>query len=255
MPRRTFEADGTAADRLRRAAPETFQSISFAKVLEGEVAAGHVEGKTVIVGASAPILQDHPRDATTSAGRCPGRKSGRTRPPRCCAARRFATPRRWLDVLLIVLLGAARAARAACGVRRWRSLLDALAARRRVHGRDPARVQQRPHRHVRLPAAGARAGHARHAARALRERSDRARARARRVLALRPRGCRRRGSRQRRREPAPRAASSATAPCCSRDLRGFTSFSETQPAAQRDRGRQLLPQRDDRGDPRRRAAR
>ncbi len=39
---------------------------------------------------------------------------------------------------------------------------------------------------------------------------------------------------------------------CSRDLRGFTSFSETQSARARDRGRQLLPERDDRGDPRRR---
>ena len=36
------------------------------------------------------------------------------------------------------------------------------------------------------------------------------------------------------------------------DLRGFTSFSEKQPAAARHRGGQLLPERDDRGDPRRR---
>ena len=46
--------------------PETFRTISYAKVMRGEFPAGLFQGALVIVGASSPILQDI--HATSSTG-------------------------------------------------------------------------------------------------------------------------------------------------------------------------------------------
>src|SRR5262249_40200386 len=104
--------------------PETFTSISFAKVLTGKFPAALVRGKTVIIGISAAIFQDVHTTATSGSRPMAG--------PEILANEMLTllhgVPLRdaggWLNILLIVLLGAA-VPLGGLRVRRWRSLLDA----------------------------------------------------------------------------------------------------------------------------------
>ena len=107
--------------------PESFRSISYSKVLTGQYPPSTFLGKTVILGATAPVLQDVHTTATTNGAVMSGPEiwanvvSTLQRGCRCAASSAGSTS------LLIVLLGALaplgeRAARAAArdarGVRR-----------------------------------------------------------------------------------------------------------------------------------------
>ncbi|HET7443879.1 MAG TPA: adenylate/guanylate cyclase domain-containing protein [Solirubrobacterales bacterium] len=59
-----MEGDGTAWIDFR-GPPGTFRNIPYSRVLRGEVPAAAFRGKTVIIGATAPVLQDlHPTSTT-----------------------------------------------------------------------------------------------------------------------------------------------------------------------------------------------
>ncbi len=106
---------------------ETYPSISFAQVMLGRFPASMVRGRTVIVGASAPVLQDVHATATTSGS---GPMSGPEVNANAVSSLLRGVPLRmapgWLNVALIVALACA-VPFGSVRVRRWRSLLDALA--------------------------------------------------------------------------------------------------------------------------------
>lgn len=106
--------------------PETIKSISYAKVLDGHFDPAAVRGKTVILGVSAPILGDIHATPTTNGGQMPGAEIWANGVDTLLrgAPLRFAPV--WLDVLLICLLGAI-VPLGSLRLRGWRSLLDALA--------------------------------------------------------------------------------------------------------------------------------
>jgi adenylate cyclase len=106
--------------------PETVTSISYAKVLDGHFPPGTFAGKLVIVGASSPILQDLHATSTTSGAGMPGPEVWANAAATLLAGSPLQQAPVWLDVLLIVLLGAA-VPLGSMRVRRWRSLFDALA--------------------------------------------------------------------------------------------------------------------------------
>jgi len=107
--------------------PETFKAISYSKVLTGEFPPSLFNGKIVIVGASASVLQDVHATATTNGAEMSGPELW---------ANAFSTLSRgvplkdapvWIDVLLILLLGML-VPLGSLRVHRVRALLDALAA-------------------------------------------------------------------------------------------------------------------------------
>jgi adenylate cyclase len=103
---------------------ETVRSISYYDVLTNRFPPGAVRGKVVIVGVTAPILQDiHP--TATSAG-MPGPEIWASATATLLRGVPLTWAPGWLDVLLIVLLGIAVPV-GSLRVRRWRSLMDALA--------------------------------------------------------------------------------------------------------------------------------
>lgn len=59
-----FEGDGTAWIDFR-GPPETFRNVSFSRVLRGKVPASVFRGKTVVIGATSPSLQDLHATSTT----------------------------------------------------------------------------------------------------------------------------------------------------------------------------------------------
>ena len=99
-------------------------SISYYQALTGQFARGEVQGKIVIVGATAKILQDIHATATSQA--MPGPESGQMRPSTLLRGAPLRNVSGWLNVALIILLGVA-VPLGSVRVRRWRSLLDALA--------------------------------------------------------------------------------------------------------------------------------
>ncbi len=103
---------------------ETFPSISYAKVLKGEFPRSLFAGKLVIVGASAPILQDlHPTPLTET---MPGPEIWANAAATLLTGAQLREASGWVNILLIVLLATA-VPLGSLRVRRWRSLLDALA--------------------------------------------------------------------------------------------------------------------------------
>jgi adenylate cyclase len=106
--------------------PGTFRSISFAKVLQGHFPPGFFRGKTVFIGASAPVLQDVHSTATSGSGVMPGAElmANATMTLLRGVPLRFAPG--WLDILLVLLLAVA-VPLGSIRARRRRSLLDALA--------------------------------------------------------------------------------------------------------------------------------
>jgi len=123
IPASTFEDGALPIDYV--GPPETFRSISFAKVLRGEFPPTLFSGKLVIVGASAPILQDL-HATPTSGGTMPGAEIWANAAATLLEGVPLRNAAGWLDVLLILLLGAA-VPLGSLRVRRWRSMLDALA--------------------------------------------------------------------------------------------------------------------------------
>jgi adenylate cyclase len=125
IPASTFESDGSLPIDFA-GPPETFKTISYAKVMRGEFPAGLFQGALVIVGASSPILQDIHSTSTTGGVEMPGPEIWAN----AAATLLQGVPLRfapgWLDILviigfaMIVPLGSVR-------VRQWRSFLSAVA--------------------------------------------------------------------------------------------------------------------------------
>ncbi len=105
--------------------PETFRSISYSKVLKGEFQAREFAGKIAIVGASAPILGDVHTTATTGSGVMAGDEIVASATDTLLRGLPLEDAPGWLNVLLIALLGLA-VPLGSLRLRRWRSLLDAL---------------------------------------------------------------------------------------------------------------------------------
>jgi adenylate cyclase len=105
---------------------ETFKSISYAKVLFGHFPAGTFEHKLVIVGASSPILQDLHPTSTTGSNPMPGPEIWANATATLLEGIPLRDAPGWLNIALIVLLGVT-VPLGSVRARRWRSLLDALA--------------------------------------------------------------------------------------------------------------------------------
>jgi adenylate cyclase len=105
---------------------ESFKSISYAKVLKGEYPPNLFAGKIVFVGASAPILDDIHATATSASHPMPGDEVMASATSTLLRGVPLKDAPGWLDVLLIVLLGIA-APLASLRLRGWHSLLTALA--------------------------------------------------------------------------------------------------------------------------------
>lgn len=104
---------------------ERFDSISYYDVLEDRFPSSSVRGKTVIVGATAPILQDiHP--TPTSSG-MPGPEIWANATATLLKGIPLKDAPGWLDILLIVALGALTPL-SSLRIRPWRALFDAVAA-------------------------------------------------------------------------------------------------------------------------------
>ncbi len=104
----------------------TWPAVSFSKVLKGEFAPATFAGKTVIVGASAPILNDVHATATSGAVPMPGPEIQANAVSTLLRGAPLQDAPGWLNILLIVLLGSI-VPLGSLRVRRWRTLLDALA--------------------------------------------------------------------------------------------------------------------------------
>ena len=64
IPASAFDEDGKAWIDFR-GPPETFRNVSFSRVLRGKVPASVFRGKTVVIGATSPSLQDLHATSTT----------------------------------------------------------------------------------------------------------------------------------------------------------------------------------------------
>ncbi|MGO9489409.1 MAG: CHASE2 domain-containing protein [Solirubrobacteraceae bacterium] len=101
---------------------ESFDSISFAQVMKGDIPAGLARGRLVIVGASAPILQDlHP---TPFSEVMPGPEVWANSTATLLEGVPLRDASGLVNVLLILLLGVT-VPLGSLRVRRWRSMLDA----------------------------------------------------------------------------------------------------------------------------------
>jgi adenylate cyclase len=103
---------------------ESFRSISFADVFSGHFSRSSVAGKLVIVGASAPLLQDI--HATPTSKIMPGPEIWANAAATLLQGVPLRNVSGWLNILLIAILGIA-VPLGSMRVRQWRSLLDAAA--------------------------------------------------------------------------------------------------------------------------------
>ncbi len=106
--------------------PGTVKSISYSKVLKGQFPAQLFRGKIVIVGASAPVLQDVHSTATSGTSEMPGQEIWANATSTLLRGIPLRDAAGWVDVLLIVLLGIA-APVGSLRLRPSRALLAALA--------------------------------------------------------------------------------------------------------------------------------
>jgi len=104
----------------------TFHSISYAKVLLGDFPPQMFQNKLVIVGASSPILQDLHATSTSGSEPMPGPEIWANASATLLAGIPLRDASGWLSVLLIVVIGLA-VPLGSLRLRRWRSMLDALA--------------------------------------------------------------------------------------------------------------------------------
>jgi len=107
--------------------PESIPAVSFSKVLDGRFPLGTFAGKTVIVGASAPILQDVHNTATTNGAQMAGPEIWANAVSTLSRGVPLRDAPAWLDVLLIVLLGVL-APLGSLRLAPLRALLDSVAA-------------------------------------------------------------------------------------------------------------------------------
>jgi adenylate cyclase len=106
--------------------PGTFKEIPFSKVLKDELPAGAVSGKIVIVGATDPILQDMHPTATSGSQVMSGPEIWANAISTLLEGIPLRDAPSWLNPLLIVILGAV-VPLGSLRVRPRRSLLSALA--------------------------------------------------------------------------------------------------------------------------------
>jgi adenylate cyclase len=104
----------------------TWPAVSFSKVLKGEVPTAAFAGKLVIVGASAPILNDVHSTATSGSRPMPGPEIQANAVSTLMRGGPLKFAGGWLNVLLTVLLGLL-VPLGSLRVRRWRTMFDALA--------------------------------------------------------------------------------------------------------------------------------
>jgi adenylate cyclase len=104
-----FESDGKAWIDYR-GPPETFRNVPFSRVLRDKVPAGVFRGKTVVIGATSPSLQDQHATSTTGDSLMSGPEVQAN--AIWTAARGFplASSATVVDLILILLLAAAPAA-------------------------------------------------------------------------------------------------------------------------------------------------
>ncbi|HTU78380.1 MAG TPA: adenylate/guanylate cyclase domain-containing protein [Solirubrobacteraceae bacterium] len=104
--------------------PETFHTIPYEDVLRGQFPKAAVQGKLVVVGASAPILGDN--HLTAMGGEMPGAEIWAN----AISTLLRGVPLRgipgWINVALVLLLGAA-VPLGSLGLQRWRVAANALA--------------------------------------------------------------------------------------------------------------------------------
>jgi adenylate cyclase len=103
---------------------ETINSISYSKVLLGQLSPGAVSGKTVIVGATAPILQDVHATATSEG--MPGPEVWANATSTLLQGVPLRDAPGWLNLILIVLMGSV-VPLGSLRVRPRRALLSSLA--------------------------------------------------------------------------------------------------------------------------------
>ena len=106
--------------------PGTIRSISYSKVLLGRFPRGLFNGKIVVVGASAPILQDVHTTATSGSSEMPGPEIWANAIDSLLRGVPLRNAPGWVDVALIALLGLV-VPLGSLRVRPLRSLLSALA--------------------------------------------------------------------------------------------------------------------------------
>ena len=106
--------------------PETFASISYAKVMRGEFPADLFREKLAIVGAASPILQDLHATATTGSVTMPGPEIWANATETLLKGVPLRNAPDWLNILTILVIGIV-VPLGSMRLRQWRSLLDALA--------------------------------------------------------------------------------------------------------------------------------
>src|ERR1700677_4603667 len=122
IPASRFEHGALPIDYVGPA--ETITSIPYYKVLLGQFSPSAVRGKIVIVGATAPILQDiHP---TATSGGMPGPEIWANAVSTLLRGVPLRNAPGWLDIVAVLLLGMV-VPLGSMRLRQWRSLLDALA--------------------------------------------------------------------------------------------------------------------------------
>jgi adenylate cyclase len=105
--------------------PETVASISYSKVLKGEYAPSFFANKIVIMGASDPVLQDVHTTATSGSEKMSGPEIWANATNTLLQGVPLRDASGWVNVALILLLGIV-APLGSLRLQRWRSLLNAL---------------------------------------------------------------------------------------------------------------------------------
>ncbi len=105
--------------------PETVSSISYSKVLKGQYEPSLFKNKIVIMGASAPVLQDVHSTATTGSEKMSGTEVWANATNTLLQGVPLRDASGWVNVALILALGVA-APLGSLRLQRWRSLLSAL---------------------------------------------------------------------------------------------------------------------------------
>jgi adenylate cyclase len=122
IPASTFQRGKLPIDYAGR--PGSFAQISYAKVLRGEFPKGYFSGKLVIVGAASPILQD--LHSTPYSEIMPGAEIWANAMATLLEDVPLRNASGLVNILLILLLGTA-VPLGSLRLRRWRSMLDAAA--------------------------------------------------------------------------------------------------------------------------------
>jgi adenylate cyclase len=104
-----FEGDGKAWVDYR-GGPETFRNVSFGRVLHGKVPASVFRGKTVVIGATSPSLQDLHATSTTGDSLMSGPEVQANAIWTAAHGLPLSSSATFLDLILILLLAAAPAA-------------------------------------------------------------------------------------------------------------------------------------------------